>query len=207
MKNEYLGYIMIREKENGNMDNLNDFLKLYLNLKDEDTESIIGLFTEETLHRNDYFLHKDKVCKKLSFIKNGILRIYSLVDGKEVTQWIATNGYFISDLESFALSTPARWNIQALTETTVYTISKEFYDKVGTLIPNWKDVENRFLIKCFTMMENRIFRHLSQTAEERYHSFFNENRELFNQIPLQYIASMLGMTPETLSRIRSKTNS
>lgn len=55
---------MIREKENGNMNNLNDFLKLYFNLKDEDTESIASLFTEETLHRNDYFLHNDKVCKK-----------------------------------------------------------------------------------------------------------------------------------------------
>ncbi len=189
------------------MNNLNNFLKLYFNLENDDVENIACLFEQETLKKNNYFLHKDKVCRKLSFIKNGILRIYSLADGKEVTQWIATDGYFISDLDSFTFGNPARWNIQALTETTVYTITKGSYDKVEALIPTWKDVEKQFLIKCFTMMENRIFRHLSQTAEERYHSFFSENKELFNQIPLQYIASMLGMTPETLSRIRNKTNS
>lgn len=189
------------------MDNLNDFFKSYFDLKSEDIENIACLFEEEALNKNDYFLYKDKVCKKMSFIQNGILRIYSLVDGKEITQWIATSRYFISDLESFTFGSPARWNIQALAETKLYTISKESYDKIETLIPNWEHVEKRFLIKCFTMMENRIFRHLSQTAEERYNSFFNENKELFNQIPLQYIASMLGMTPETFSRIRNKANS
>jgi hypothetical protein len=53
-------------------------------------------------------------------------------------------------------------------------------------------------------MEERIYCHLSMTAEERYNLFFDRNRELFNQAPLQYLASMLGMTPETLSRIRNK---
>lgn len=189
------------------MNSLQDFLKNYFDLKNEEIEHITSFFEEEKLEKNDYFLHKDKVCKKMSFIKDGILRLYSLTEGKEVTQWIATNGYFISDLDSFTFNKPARWNIQALTETSLYTINKEAYEKIGSLIPNWKDIENQFLIRCFTMMENRIFRHLSQTAEERYHSFFNENKELFNQIPLQYIASMLGMSPETLSRIRNKPNS
>ncbi|WP_229239031.1 hypothetical protein [Emticicia sp. C21] len=61
-----------------------------------------------------------------------------------------------------------------------------------------------FIAKCFTMLEDRIFSHLSMTAEERYNFFFQNNKELFNQVPLQYIASMLGMTPETFSRIRRK---
>ncbi len=189
------------------MNDLSDFLALHFGLSYEDIENIASFFEEEKLEKNDYFLHKDKACKKMSFIKDGILRLYSLIDGKEVTLWIATNGYFISDLDSFTFNKPARWNIQALTETSLYTISKGDYDKIGSLIPNWKDIENQFLIRCFTMMENRIFRHLSQTAEERYHSFFNDNKELFHQIPLQYIASMLGMSPETLSRIRNKPNS
>lgn len=60
------------------------------------------------------------------------------------------------------------------------------------------------MAKCFTMMEDRIFAHLSMTAEERYQLFFEQNKELFQQVPLQYIASMLGMTPETFSRVRKK---
>jgi CRP-like cAMP-binding protein len=64
--------------------------------------------------------------------------------------------------------------------------------------------EKRFLAQYFVMMEDRIFSHLSMTAEERYNLFFENNSELFNQIPLQFIASMLGMTPETFSRIRKK---
>jgi CRP-like cAMP-binding protein len=55
------------------------------------------------------------------------------------------------------------------------------------------------------MLEDRIFSHLSMSAEDRYQFFFQHNKELFNQVPLQYIASMLGMTPETFSRIRKKS--
>ncbi len=73
-----------------------------------------------------------------------------------------------------------------------------------SLVPKWQVLEKLFIAKCFTVMEDRIFAHLSMTAEERYVSFFEANKELFNQVPLQYIASMLGMTPETFSRIRNK---
>jgi hypothetical protein len=70
------------------------------------------------------------------------------------------------------------------------------------LIPEWHRLEKLFIAKCFTMLEDRIFRHLSMSAEERYQFFFHHDKELLNQVPLQYIASMLGMTPETFSRIR-----
>jgi CRP-like cAMP-binding protein len=65
-------------------------------------------------------------------------------------------------------------------------------------------LEKLFIAKCFAILEDRIFSHLSMTAEERYHFFFGNNKVLFNQVPLQYIASMLGMTPETFSRIRKR---
>ena len=84
------------------------------------------------------------------------------------------------------------------------TIKREDYYKIGQLIAAWYKFEKRFLAHYFTLMEDRIFSHLSMTAEERYNFFFENNKELFNQVPLQYIASMLGVTPETFSRIRKK---
>jgi len=134
-----------------------------------------------------------------------LLRIYVKDQNKEVTQWISTAGYFVTDLSSLVFQNPARWTIQALSDVELYTISRNDYNCIGKLIPDWHQLEKLFIAKCFTMLEDRIFSHLSMSAEERYAFFFEHNKELFNQVPLQYIASMLGMTPETFSRIRKKT--
>jgi hypothetical protein len=71
-------------------------------------------------------------------------------------------------------------------------------------LPKWNELDKIFITKCFTILEERIFSHLYMTAEERFHQLFKQHPELFNQVPLQYLASMLGMTPETLSRLRKK---
>jgi CRP-like cAMP-binding protein len=84
------------------------------------------------------------------------------------------------------------------------TLSKKNYLKLCQEFPKWLDIEKRFIVKCFAMIENRVFSHLSMTAEERYDAYFEQNKELFNQVPLQYIASVLGMSAETFSRIRKR---
>jgi CRP-like cAMP-binding protein len=170
----------------------------------EDLKTIVSFFRPETIKKNDYFLRTGKNCDKLSFLQSGFLRIFVETEKREVTQWISSQGYFVTDLSSFVLGKPARWTIQALTDTNVLTIRREDYQKLNTLVPQWPVLEKLFIVHCFTIMEDRIFSHLSMTAEERYQFFFEHNRELFNQVPLQYIASMLGMTPETFSRIRKK---
>lgn len=65
-------------------------------------------------------------------------------------------------------------------------------------------MEKQFIAGCFVQLEDRVFSHLSLSAEERYDKLFENNKEIFNQVPLQYLASMLGMSPETFSRIRNK---
>lgn len=171
----------------------------------DDLQSISALFKLTTHKKGDFLLKSGRQCDKLSFVQSGILRIFVSTEDKEITQWISTKGYFSTDLSSFIFETPARWTIQALTDTEVYSITKEDYKKIGDAIPTWNELEKLFLIRCFTILEDRIFSHLSMSAEERYHFFFENNRELFNQVPLQYIASLLGMTPETFSRIRKKS--
>jgi CRP/FNR family transcriptional regulator, anaerobic regulatory protein len=171
----------------------------------EELQSISALFKLTAHKKGDFLLKSGQRCDKLSFIQSGILRMFVTTEDKEITQWISTKGYFSTDLSSFIFETPARWTIQALTDTELYSITKEDYKKIGATIPTWNQLEKLFLIRCFTILEDRIFTHLSMTAEERYQFFFENNRELFNQVPLQYIASLLGMTPETFSRIRKKS--
>lgn len=188
------------------MTELEKTIQLYFGeLEQAELATITSLFEKETISKGDYFLKTGKRCEKLSFVQQGLLRIYVETEKKEVTQWISTSNSFVTDLSGFLFDVPARWTIQALTDTTVFTLQKTNYQSLETLVPKWQTLEKLFIAKCFTTMEDRIFSHLSMTAEERYLTFFETNKELFNQVPLQYLASMLGMTPETFSRIRNKT--
>ncbi|WP_052258757.1 Crp/Fnr family transcriptional regulator [Sphingobacterium sp. T2] len=94
--------------------------------------------------------------------------------------------------------------MQALVDCQLLVITKQDYLQIHNILPDWNEVEKHFIIHCFTTLEERIYSHIAMSAEERYQLFFQNNKDLFNQIPLQYIASMLGITPETLSRIRKK---
>lgn len=165
---------------------------------------ISELFEYSKLKKGDYLLETGEKCNKLSFVQSGLLRMFAFVDGNEITQWIATKGYFSTDLASFIYENSSRLSIQAIVDTEVYSITKENYDRIGDIVPQWHPLEKQFLINCFIALEDRVFSHLSMTAEQRYLLFFENNKALFNQVPLQYIASMLGMTPETFSRIRKK---
>lgn len=173
-------------------------------LTDTELVKVQSYFQEEKLRKNDFFTKSDKVCDKLSVVKSGILRVYALSDGKEITQWISTENFLITEVLGFFFDQPNRWNIQAVTDTELLTITRENYLKLCNEFPKWNEIEKRFIVKCFAMMEDRIFSHLSMTAEERYCLYFEQNSTLFNQVPLQYLASVLGMTPETFSRIRKR---
>lgn len=187
------------------MTTLEDYLKAYFKLRQEELREIVALFRLKELKKGDFLLHTGSYCTQLCFVQAGIFRLYALVEDKEVTQWISTQGHFVTDLSSFMFNSPARWNIQALTDTQFYSIQKADYEIIEKYIPRWNEIEKAFLSECFASIEDRIFRHLSMSAEQRFDFFFEQNRELFNQVPLQYIASMLGMTPETFSRIRKKS--
>lgn len=187
------------------MNELQQYIKSYFGVSYSDLSKIEERFEETTLQKGDYFLEKDKHCNQLSFIKSGYLRIFVTTEHKEITQWISYKGYFVTELSSLIFNTPSRFNIQALSDCTLYTIQKTDYLSIGKVVTNWDKLEKLFIAKCFITLENRVLNHLSMTAEDRYLELFNENPDLFNQVPLQYLASMLGMTPETLSRIRKKT--
>ena len=186
------------------MTELEKYIQTYFHVNMEDLNKISSFFKPARLNKGDYFLKIGKNSDRLGFVQSGIIREFVHLEDKEVTKWISTTGYFVVDLSSFIFHQPARWNIQALTECELHIIDKNDYQKIGEVIPQWAELEKLFIAKCFTVLEDRILTHISMTAEERYKHLFNFNKELFNQVPLQYLASMLGITPETLSRLRKK---
>ncbi len=183
---------------------LTNYIQSYFGVEQSFLNEIAQLFEEKVIPKGSYFIQEGRYNIGLGFITEGYLRIYGNMDGKEVTQWISGPGDFITDLGSLVFDTPAKKNIIALEECVLYYIDKEKYHHLNTIVPKWEMLEKRFIAKCFMTLEDRIYSFLSMNAEERYHFLFEYRPELFHSVPLQFLASLLGMTPETFSRIRNK---
>lgn len=186
------------------MNALETYIKSSVSLSPDDLQTISSFFKQGSLQKGDYFGKKGRFCDKLSFVQTGYLRMFVEADDREVTQWISGPGYFITDLSSFIFNTPGRWNIQALSDCILLEITRNDYESLSKKLPVWKEIDRLLIVKCFGMMEERILNHLYMSTEERFQNLMKTQPELFNLVPLQYLASMLGMTPETLSRLRKK---
>ena len=187
------------------MQELTDYISSIFSLPRSEVNVIANQFSIIQLKKGDYLLKTGKVCDKISFIKSGFIRMYREVNGKEVTQWISSRGNFVTDIASFTFQSSGRWNLMALTDCELFTINRKKYTNAVKTIPDWAEIDKLFITRCLITVEENAFSQLYMTAEERYKRLFTENPELFNQVPLQYIASMLGITPETLSRLRTRS--
>ena len=189
------------------MENLISFLKNDLNIPLYLVPEITKYYKQERYSRHDFVAKKGQHLQNLCIIKEGYLRFFTYSGEKAITHWIFGKDQLVTDISSFFLQKPAKWNIQAITDTDVFTISYDNYQELRYKMPEWDQYEKLFLIKLMSALENRVYALLSMSAEQRYQYLFQSDSKMFNELPLQYLASMLKMTPETLSRIRAKLNS
>lgn len=140
----------------------------------------------------------------LSFVSKGVVRLYIPREENDLTFGFVFENEFVTAFDSFLTQFPSEYQIETLTETILWRISlkdlQEVYKKTnsGNIIGR-KMAENMFLLKS-----KREISLLSKTAEERYLNLFSDRPNLLQKIPLQYIASYIGVTPQALSRIRKR---
>ena len=186
------------------MSALHRFLKKELAISDSLIEEVASYYEEETLDKGHFITKEQSVCRKMCIIESGYIRFHSYTNQKSITHWIFGSDQIVTDVASFFTHQPSIWNIQSLTECKVYSLTSANHNLIRKEIKEWDHLEKLFIIKLFAALEHRIYTLLSMSSKQRYEYLFNSDSNMFNEIPLQYLASMLGMTPETLSRIRKK---
>lgn len=184
------------------MQSLIQAFKKYVDLNGDDVDLIKKLFEIKELRKNEYFFQPGIVCDKFAFVKKGLLRHFVYFDGEEKTIYFSSENDFVCDYESFVNKTGSKKAIIALENTTIAFISyyniQIFYSKVSS----GERFGRLYLEETFTNVINHIISSHTDSAEQKYLNFLSSYKHLQHRIPQYYIASFVGVTPQSLSRIR-----
>ncbi|WP_207531596.1 Crp/Fnr family transcriptional regulator [Desertivirga arenae] len=182
------------------------YLNSKIKLSEDQSKYIQSLSTIKKLRKRQYLLQEGDIWKYNAFVCSGCLRTYSLDDkGYEHIIGFAIENWWLGDRESLLSGEPSRFNIDAIEDSQILLITKENFDKICQEIPPFNNMVNSILQHSFIASQNRIHAAISYSAEEKYLNFVNKYPALANRVPQSMIASYLGITPETLSRVRNQS--
>lgn len=186
------------------LDKFNSYLKTISGYRNGEFDLALPFIQVRVLKRNEFFVERDKTCKHFAFVADGILRAYSLYDGVENTTCLCSDNTFATSTISFITQTPSNVSIQALEEVTLVLISHENLNHLYSISPFWEKVGRVVAEREYIELQQSGWRNGPIPAHDKYLTLLKENPGIVNRVPLQYIASYIGVTPETLSRIRKK---
>jgi CRP-like cAMP-binding protein len=176
----------------------------YYSLSDPANNELQDCFKKISLPKGEYLLREAKRCRQLYFLEKGALRGFYNLDGKEVTHWFGFENDFVTSFHSFITEQPAVENIQLLEDSILWAISKE---QLTQLFNQHHEIERLVRIvyeKYYIRLEERFVNAQFKTARERYENLLQQTPHILERVSLGCIASYLGISQETLSRIRSQ---
>jgi CRP-like cAMP-binding protein len=182
-----------------------DQVRQKVSISDEELEMIQAGCTIRKLRKWQSILHEGEVWRINCFIIDGCFRLYRFgEDGTDHTLRFGVDKWWISDQESYNNMKPSEYNIEALAASTVIIWPKEKWEELMAAIPALKLFTEQLLARGYEAYQRRIFSLISYSAEERYLEFQKTYPSVFNRVPLHMVASYLGVSKETLSRIRKE---
>jgi len=172
-------------------------------LNEEDWLTLAPSITTRTLHNKDFLLVQGDVAKEIYWIKKGMLRsFYYNEKNEEITYCITFENSLMTALSSFISGLPTPENIQAIGPVELLVIHKDSVDKHCKNSLKWTTFFKQLIEEQFMVLENKLFNIQKYSAKKRYEKLIEEQPQYVQQIPVQYLASYLNITPRHLSRIR-----
>jgi CRP/FNR family transcriptional regulator, anaerobic regulatory protein len=167
-------------------------------------EDIESHFKKVFLSKGEALIKEGQVNKNVYFVNKGILRNFLMKDGTDITTWFFFPEDFITTFESFQLQIPGIETSEALTDCELFYISFEELEKLNNDSHQWERISRIFIMRYAFQQGNRLLVLQTMTAEEKYDYLIKNAPQVVQNIPNKYVASYLGITRETLSRIRAK---
>lgn len=184
-------------------DNFKKFLAIHLKIDESKVNAIIKKSTLKIVAKDEFLLHAKEYCKHTFFVEQGLIRQFSIDDkGKEHIIAFATEGWLVTDRESVFFNQPSAYYIQAYEDSQVVIIDDDLLQYIAQKAPNFVRFNSRLLHNHIRHLQQRINLLLSATAEERYLKFVSMYPNILQRVSQNMIASYLGITPESLSRVR-----
>ncbi len=188
-----------------NQSELINFIKQIIPIDEIDATKIANQFHFTKIEKEALFLKENQVSDDYFFLQKGLMRVFLYdLEGNEITTDIFTENNIVFEFTSFFNRVKSETNIQAITDCKGFRISYEELNKLFHHKPAFRDFGRAILVKEFIASKKRNYAMINQTAEQRYHHLLTTSPEILKHVPLKYIASYIGITDSTLSRIRKK---
>lgn len=184
-------------------ESLSLFIQGHLHTNRQVIKDIAVHFEERLLEKNDFFVKEGKVSNEYLFLEEGFMRAFTCdMEGNEVTTWFYTANNVVFEVSSLFMRIPSTESIQAVTACRGLSITYEKLNMLFHSVPEFRDFGRAMLVKSFAAFKQRTLALINKTAEERYTNLIATNAEIFQHAQLKHIASFLGITDTSLSRIR-----
>lgn len=184
------------------MDKFLQSLNLIYPLSPDLHEHLLDKLKLVILPKKGFLLKEGRICKNIYFINKGLARCFYIKEDKEVSSWFMKEGDLIISVESYFKQQPSYENIQAIEECELFSLSYEELHVIYHKFPEFNFIARVLTEKYYTLSEQRLFSLRMQRASERYAHLMNHFPEIIQRVPSTFIASYLGITLETLSRIK-----
>jgi len=186
-------------------DTFRKYLQDKIGLTDRDYDLIESVSLFKKFRKRQYLLQAGDVCRFNAFVLKGFLRLYYLDDkGHEHIMQFAPENYWTGDRESMDSGLPSKYDIDAIEDSEILLLKKEDFDMLRKTVPAFNEFVNDTLKKNVVVLQERIHASISLSADEKYNNFILKFPSISNRVPLHMVASYLGVSAETLSRVRSQ---